>query len=72
MIKCDDYSVEDYNKGLVTVSLVADTQSEVSAMGSTSSGVVGLKDGYNLALGSTALTADGGFGILDSAGVWNF
>ncbi len=77
MIKCSSYTVEKRPNSqdettIVEASLKADTSAEVSTMGATCDGVVGLEDGTVLSMGSTCLTADGNFGMLDSQGAWQF
>lgn len=71
MIKCDEMT-RNYNTNTVRASLIADTKSEVVAMGAECSGVVGLADGTKLELGSDCFTTDCELGILTSNGVWKF
>ena len=50
------------------VSLFADSQGEVTSEMT----IVGMPAGYELAPGSSCLTADKDFGMLDSLGVWHW
>lgn len=77
MIKCSSKIIETYptvddEPMKVEASLKADTSAEVTAMGYVADGVEGLVDGTIISFGSTCLTADGDFGMLDSSGVWQF
>lgn len=77
MIKCSSKIIESYptvtdEPMKVEASLKADTSAEVISLGNIADGVVGLVDGTILSFGSTCLTADGDFGMLDSTGTWQF
>ena len=75
MIKSTDYVVEGftaYGKTKVRASLVADSSSEVTAIGTAGDTVIGLNENMIMTLGSTCLTADGDFGQLNSTGAWKF
>lgn len=74
MIKCKEYVVDGYKNGktVVRASLVADTSSEVVAIGANASTVEGLSENYVMSFGSTCLTVNGDFGQLDSSGNWVF
>jgi len=64
--------VTSAGKRKVDVFLVADTNTEVLAIGTNGTTVVGLEAGDEIQFGSMCLTASGHFGILDSSGAWKF
>lgn len=75
MIKCTDYVLEGFTlsgKTEVRASLVADNKAEVLANGVDASNISGISDDSVLTLGSTCMTADGDYGILDSSSAWHF
>ena len=65
-------SVNDNGVRNVIVSLVADTPEDVNPCGASGKNITGLRDTDNIVLGSTALCADGSFGMINSNGVWNW
>ena len=60
--------VLDHNKKEAKVGLFADSQSDIT----TGMSVEGVPEGYTLAAGSSALTADKKFAFLKSNGTWNW
>lgn len=74
MIKAtaSDYEKDDGRNRYVLATLVADNKDEVIAHGTTGQGVIGLQPNDIMTFGSTCLTADGKFGMLDSSDVWQF
>lgn len=68
-MKIDSISGE---KRSVVVNLVADTQDEVTACGTSGDGIVGLTADDTMAFGSMALCVDGSSGMLDSTGQWKW
>lgn len=74
MIKAtvSDYERDDGRNRYVLATLVADNKDEVIAHGTSGQGVIGLQPNDIMTFGSTCLTADGKFGMLDSSDVWQF
>lgn len=74
MVKVLDLTVESISNGRrnVVVSLAADSSSEVDACGCVGTNIIGLTDKDDIVLGSTALCADGNFGMINSNGTWNW
>ena len=74
MIKAtdSDYEKDDGRNRYVLATLVADNKDEVIAHGTSGQGVIGLQPNDIMTFGSTCLTADGKFGMLDSADEWQF
>ena len=74
MVKLLDLAIESIkdSKRNVRANLVADTKDEVIACGTSGANIVGLTADDTMVLGSMAICADGGFGILSSNGQWNF
>ena len=74
MIKATDSQFEKNENGQrqVLATLVADNKDEVIAHGTSGQGVIGLQSNDIMTFGSTCLTADGKFGMLDSSDVWQF
>ena len=74
MVKVDSLIVEKIENGVryVKAGLIADTKSEVVACGSTGANIEGLNPTDNLVLGSTAMCADGNYGMINSNGNWNW
>ena len=74
MIKAtaSDYERDDGRNRYVLATLVSDNKDEVIAHGSSGQGVIGLQPNDIMTFGSTCLTADGKFGMLDSSDVWQF
>lgn len=74
MVKVKGITVESIENGvrMVEVSLKADTKAEVDACGNSGAGVIGLMDSDVIVLGSTAMCADGNFGMITSTGTWNW
>jgi hypothetical protein len=74
MVKVSGLIVESIENGKrnVVVSLVADTKDEVNACGASGENVKGLNADDVIVLGSSALCADGNFGLISSNGQWNW
>lgn len=74
MVKVKGLTVESMENGKrnVVVSLAADTSAEVDACGASGENVKGLNADDVIVLGSTALCADGSFGLINSSGQWNW
>lgn len=74
MVKVQDLTVESIKDGRrnVLVSLFADTKAEVIACSSSGANVMGLNADDIIVLGSSAMCADGNFGLIDSNGNWNW
>lgn len=74
MIKALDseYERDDGTNRYVVASLVADNKDEVIAHGTSGQGVEGLQPNDVMTFGSTCLTADGKFGMLNSTDAWQF
>ena len=74
MIKALDseYERDDGTNRYVVASLVADNKDEVIAHGTSGQGVVNLQANDVMTFGSTCLTADGKFGMLNSSDAWQF
>ena len=74
MIKATDSQFEKNENGQrqVLATLVSDNKDEVIAHGTSGQGVIGLQSNDIMTFGSTCLTADGKFGMLDSSDVWQF
>lgn len=74
MVKVSGLIVESIENGKrnVVVSLVADTKDEVDACGASGENVKGLNVDDVIVLGSSALCADGSFGMINSSGIWNW
>ena len=74
MIKAtsSDYEKDDGRNRYVLATLVADNKDEVIAHGTSGQGVIGLQPNDIMTFGSTCLTADGKFGMLNSTDKWQF
>ena len=74
MIKAtdSDYEIDDGRNRYVLATLVADNKDEVIAHGTSGQGVIGLQPNDIMTFGSTCLTTDGKFGMLDSSDAWQF
>lgn len=74
MIKVDSLIVEHIENGIrhVKAGLLADTKAEVVACGSSGANVRGLNPTDIMVLGSTAMCADGNYGMITSSGIWNW
>ena len=74
MIKAtgSEYEKNENGQRQVLATLVSDTSDEVIAHGTSGQGVIGLQSNDIMTFGSTCLTADGKFGMLDSSGNWEF
>ena len=74
MVKVIGMTVESIQDGKrnVVVSLMADTQAEVTACGASGAHIAGLTADDTIVLGSTAFCVDGSFGMINSSGVWNW
>lgn len=74
MIKAtaSDYERDDGRNRYVLATLVADNKDEVIAHGTSGQGVIGLQPNDIMTFGSTCLTADGKFGMLNSTDEWKF
>lgn len=75
MIKLDtlvDIEGNEGGKRLVQADLISDNSGEVVANGIDCKNIIGLNDTDKLVFGSTCLTSDLEFGMLDSTGTWKF
>lgn len=74
MIKAtaSDYERDDGRNRYVLATLVSDNKDEVIAHGTSGQGVIGLQPNDIMTFGSTCLTADGKFGMLNSTDEWKF
>ena len=74
MIKATDSQFEKNENGQrqVLATLVSDTSDEVIAHGTSGTGIIGLQANDVMTFGSTCLCVDGKFGMLNSAGNWEF
>ena len=74
MIKAtaSDYEKDDGRNRYVLATLVSDNKDEVIAHGTSGQGVIGLQPNDIMTFGSTCLTADGKFGMLNSTDEWKF
>lgn len=74
MVKMLSMTVDSISNGkrFVLANIAADTKEEVNACGASGANIVGLTKDDSLVLGSMAICADGGFGILNSSGQWNW
>ena len=68
MVKVTSISNMDYVNSKATVSLFADTKSDVS----DSMDVMGLPDGFTIDFGSSVLTSAGELAFMKSDGTWNW
>ena len=67
-MKVTSISNMDYVNSKATVSLFADTKSDVS----DSMDVMGLPDGFTIDFGSSVLTSAGELAFMKSDGTWNW
>lgn len=74
MIKATDseYERDDETGRYVLATLVSDNADEVIAHGTSGQGVEGLQSNDIMTFGSTCLTVDGKFGMINSANEWKF
>ena len=66
MVKVTDMKLNNLDK-TAEVSLFADTKAEVAT-----AEIVGLPDGYEIAMGSSVLTASGELAFMKSDGSWSW
>lgn len=74
MIKAtsSEYERDDGRNRYVLATLVADDADEVIAHGTSGEGIENLQSNDVMTFGSTCLTVNGRFGMLNSANVWEF
>lgn len=74
MIKAlyDEYECTVEGKRRVVATLVSDTSEEVIAHGTSGKGIENLQPNDVMTFGSTCMTVDGKWGMLNSANKWKF
>lgn len=72
LTKINECFYDSEKRKSIRCELISDTSTEISALGTNTTGIEGLKGDEHLAFGSMCFTSEGELGVLNSLGTWVF